>query len=319
MPLICTADRAYDVKPGCASPARSSTLGSDDDLSVANTTRQHPSTGHGFTLIELPVVNPRENKAFTLIELLVVISIIALLVGILLPALGAARRTAQTVKCASNMRQLGIGFMGYATDNGGKYPLNVLYQSTTWWYQDTVIGVYMPGDIKTFSGSIGGLAMPCPSDIENAARSYTMNFWASSDPAPPSWLAPPSRGEQWDAGAPNLSSLMLVVEGWSLFSAEGMWFTRSWLGGEDFTPYQHFVDHPEALVFGGRVFPTLPESRLDFNRHNDSGTPYDAQGSANFMYADGHVSLKSDSDLVDRTIEKSTYDSLWSPIDRQAE
>lgn len=64
-----------------------------------------------------------KNKAFTLIELLVVISIIALLVGILLPALGAARRVAQDVKCASNMRQQMIGVFGYTTDNRGILPI----------------------------------------------------------------------------------------------------------------------------------------------------------------------------------------------------
>jgi len=65
---------------------------------------------------------PRRRHGFTLIELLVVISIIALLIGILLPALAAAREVARSAACLSNQRQLGIGVFTYQGDYDGYYP-----------------------------------------------------------------------------------------------------------------------------------------------------------------------------------------------------
>ena len=70
-------------------------------------------------------MSPR--KAFTLIELLVVISIIALLVAILLPALRMAREAAQSAVCLSNMRQIGLAQPIYAQENNAWLPVGSGY------------------------------------------------------------------------------------------------------------------------------------------------------------------------------------------------
>lgn len=63
-----------------------------------------------------------QRKGFTLIELLVVMSIIALLISILLPCLGAAKEQAKRVVCQGQLRQIGIGYHMYADDNDGSFP-----------------------------------------------------------------------------------------------------------------------------------------------------------------------------------------------------
>ena len=99
----------------------------------------------------------RTRKAFTLIELLVVISIIALLLSIMMPALGRAREQARIIVCANNEKQIGTSLLMYALENDDWFPLHT---NQPWLhdisYSTSDYIIKTGGDKKTFY---------CPSDL----------------------------------------------------------------------------------------------------------------------------------------------------------
>jgi prepilin-type N-terminal cleavage/methylation domain-containing protein len=284
--------------------------------------------------------NAGPRTGFTLIELLVVIAIIALLIGILLPALGKARDSARTTKCSSNQRQLTISLTQYAQDFKFKYPPSLPGTSANpghFWYDMPRLGNYLPQIVfvdRPTAGfeTIAGGVMECPNHLAGA-RSYGMNRWGNSawgsitNPVTPSGAG----GRAFDANVDFSSKMILIGEMWAIQSIDNngdrRWVTQDSFGvfgnpGERFGGGNGVSDASIAPGFGDGRPPemgtgfAMPKSYMSYSRHprrrNDQVA---ATGTTLMGFVDTHVETKSAEKLFDRATGKSLMDAMWSPKD----
>jgi prepilin-type N-terminal cleavage/methylation domain-containing protein/prepilin-type processing-associated H-X9-DG protein len=171
-------------------------------------------------------------RAFTLIELLVVIAIIAILAAILFPVFARARENARRSSCASNLKQIALGYQMYATDNDGRLPAYVHNGSATWakTYKPTI--EYVKNEQIYRCPSAPTSSLP----IDHTYGSQYALPWANEDSTPPTinWTAlfanPTERYTARIDDVPDAVRTCLIGETWldSTDSAGHRYWTRGW-------------------------------------------------------------------------------------------
>lgn len=238
----------------------------------------------------------KRQHAFTLIELLVVISIIALLIAILLPALGAARRAARDVQCKSNQHQMIASESAYIVDH------RQAFSSPTEWVDS--YGIVANGAISK---------TPDPSDLTELEEG-TLFEYTNAEPAA---YRCPVAIEQFDDTNPNLIlsnvyqrtySKNVYAGHMSLFGPT--FYENKGANRADFRIQAADVRNPSHFMvfteendrsipgYGGApyndaVLLSVPNTTLDnLASFHNAGSDY-TDGNATIAFADGHVELRA--------------------------